>query len=150
MLEVKQNDSLYFTIFYWGIVFIINLGYYTLGLIKNKKTPQISIYSPTALIAYFTSYGGIAFVNIKNRSYREFIKSANDYQSMTKKQRRKAYLYYFLVWLVIFLLMLFIYLDDLGEQGIGGILLLFAFLILIYRIFMLYDFANKKGVKKNE
>lgn len=149
-IEGEQEYSLYFTIIYWGTVFVINAGYYTFHFIKNKKTPKISLYSPTALFAYFLSYFGMAFVKIKNHSYREFIKSANDYQNMTKKQRIQSYLYYFLVWVVILMLLLFAYLDDLGEQQLGGIILLFALLILIYRIFMLYGFANKKEGKNNE
>ncbi len=149
-VEGEPNYSLYFTMIYWGTFFVINLGYYTLDFIKNKRTPKISIYSPTALFAYFLSCFGMAFVKIKNHSYREFIKSANDYQNMTEKQRIQSYLYYFLVWVVILMLLLFTYLDDLGEQQLGGIILLFALLTLIYRVFMLYGFAGKKEGKNNE
>ena len=146
LFAVEQNDdnSLYFTIIYWGTIFVINASYYTIDFIKNKKTPKISIYSPAAFFAYLFSCCGMAFVSIKNHSYIEFIKSANDYQKMNKKQRIQSYLYYFLVWVVILFILLFSYLDDLGEQNLGSIVLLVALLILIYRIFMLYSFANKK------
>ncbi len=149
MANVNENYSLYFTAIYLGIIFITNLCYYTLNLLKNSKTPQISIYSTTALFAYIFSWFGLAFVNIKNHSYREFIKSANDYENMTKGQRLKSYLYYFLIWIAIFMFILFLYLDDLGINE-AGIILLFTLLILIFRVFMLYDFAEKKEVKKNE
>ena len=149
-IESNQNYSLYFTIIYWGIIFIINICYYTLNFVKSKKTPQISIYSPTALFAYFLSCFGIIFVKIKNYSYREFIKSANDYQNMTKAQRIKSYLYYFLIWIIILMIVLLMYFDDLGISEMSGIFLLFAFLIFVYRVFLLYDFAGKKEVKKND
>lgn len=111
LIFVEDNSifSLYFTIIYWITVFIINFCYYTYDLVHNKHTPQISVYSPTAIFAYILSVCGQYFVNIKNGSYLEFIKSANDGQKMSKKQRISAYLYYWVLWLVCGFILLFIW-----------------------------------------
>ena len=148
-LNINDDISLYFLASYWIIVLLFNMFYYTYNLIKKNKTPKISVYSPTALAAYFISWGGIAFVSIKNLSYTEFIKSSNDYQNMDKSQRIKSYLYYWLLWVVIALFLLFLYFDDMGVKQISAILLLFGLLILVYRIFMLYDYADRKEVKNS-
>lgn len=149
-LNVNDDIFSYFLAGYWIIILLFNMFYYTYNLIKKNKTPKISVYSPTTLVAYFISWGGIAFVSIKNLSYREFVKSANDYQNMNKSQRIKSYLYYWILWVVIALFLLFLYFDDMGVKQISAIVLLFGLLILVYRIFMLYDFADRKDGKNNE
>lgn len=146
-ININEKIEINFSFIYWTVIFIFNFCYYTFDLIKNKNTPKISVYSPTALFAYVFSLFGTSFVKIKNRSYMEFIKSANDSKNMTKNQRLKSYLYYWLIWGALLLIVLFAYLDDKGVTQLSGIILLFIFLLLIYRVFMLYDFANKKEGK---
>lgn len=149
-VDIDSYLFIYFTIFYWISVFIINNIYYLYNLFKNGKTPKVSIYSPTALFAYVFSFGGMACVNIKNYSYLELIKSANDYRNMNKKQKFYSYIYYLLIWFVIGLFVLLIYLEDKHYQEVSGICFLFIFLILLYRMIIFYDFADKKGDNKNE
>ena len=50
---------------------------------------------------------------------------------------------------VIALFLLFLYFDDIGTKQISAILLLFGLLILVYRIFMLYDYADRKELKNS-
>lgn len=149
-VDINGYSFIYFTIYYWILVFIINNVYYLYNLLKNGKTPKISIYSPTALFAYFFSLGGMSFVTIKNYSYLELIKSANDYSSMNKKQKFKSYIYYLLIWLVVVLFVSLIYLEINNYQDIPEFCLLFIFLILLYRMIIFYDFASKRGGNNNE
>ena len=146
-IGTEETIGIYFSMFYWITALTFNICYYTFDLLKNKKTPKVPIYSPTALFAYFLSCCGMAFITIKNGSYREFIKSANDYNNMTKKQRIQSYLYYLFYYISLTLIILFLILDDFGITDLSGLLLLLALLFLLYRIFMLYGFADKKGGK---
>lgn len=149
-IGTEETIGIYFSMFYWIAVLIFNICYYTFDLLKKQKTPKVPIYSLTAILAYLISLSGMAFVTIKNGSYREFIKSANDYNNMTKKERIQSYLYYLFYYIALILIILFLILDDVGITKLSGLLLLLASLFLLYRIFMLYSFADKKEVNKNE
>ena len=139
----------YFTIFYIISIFTINNVYYLYNLLKKGKTPKIPIYSLTALCAYLFSLRGMAFITIKNNSYLEMIKSANDYISMDKKQRFSSYMFYLSSWFVLGLFILLIYFQDTGYENAPGMCFLFIVLILLYRMISLYGFAGKRENDKN-
>ena len=141
--HIEDAIGICFSLIYWVSVLIFNISYHTVNFIKKSRTPKVPLCSPTAWCAYWTF-----FLIIKNNSYREFIKSANDYKKMTKKQKIQSYLYYLFYYLAVILFILHFYFEDYSEMTIlSDMLLLLGLLLLLVRAFMLYGFGNKKGVK---